>query len=99
MFHKIESRDQLTRKDLKMHPYHHALSSVRRYGGAAEDYFPCITGLTRQKPTCLSLPIVPSATTMKAYVRQYTYLAVMSRIRKVHPLLSRRFLYNISWKI
>ena len=23
-----------------MHPYHHALSSARRYGGAAEDYLP-----------------------------------------------------------
>jgi hypothetical protein len=23
-----------------MHPYHRALSSVRRYGGAAEDYLP-----------------------------------------------------------
>jgi hypothetical protein len=40
MFHKTKSRDQLTRKDLKMHPYHHALSSARRYGGAAEDYLP-----------------------------------------------------------
>jgi hypothetical protein len=40
MFHKTGSRDQLTRKDLKMHPYHHALSSARRYGGAAEDYLP-----------------------------------------------------------
>jgi hypothetical protein len=40
MFHKTASWDQLTRKDLKMHPYHHALSSARRYGGAAEDYLP-----------------------------------------------------------
>jgi hypothetical protein len=28
------------------HPYHHALSSVRKWGGAVEDYRPSITGLT-----------------------------------------------------
>ncbi|QEG27060.1 hypothetical protein GobsT_18130 [Gemmata obscuriglobus] len=51
------------------HPYHHALSSVKRWGGRAEDYQPVHDWFdaTKAFPTSVT---VPSATTPKAFFRR-----------------------------
>ena len=47
------------------HPYHHALSSVKKWGGAVEDYLPIHSWFDASKEILADFRIAPCALTPK----------------------------------